>query len=181
MHHNYNHSMMQNVKIVSKILFYLTRFLAILYFLISAHSIIALITKWALTTKDNGKYFQICFPFTQKPFLVGDNNLDYMIFNFLLPLSLYGLFFLLVSNVFKVFFQPKLFTLNGIKHLKWFYLANLIFPSLSVLLASIFTNKVEDPGEFLIVLHFILGIFAYFLAAIFKQGLNLQNEQDLYI
>ena len=173
--------MMQNVKTVSKILFYVTRFLAILYFSISAHSIISLLTKWSLTTKDDGKYFQICYPFTQKPFLVGNNNLGYMIFNFLLPLSLYGLFFLLVSNVFKVFFQPKLFTLNGIKHLKWFYLANLILPSLSVLLASIFTNEVEDPFEFLIMIHFILGVFAYFLSAIFNQGLSLQNEQDLYI
>ena len=172
---------MQNVKTVSKILFYVTRFLAILYFSISAHSIIALITDWSLTTKDNGKYFQICYPFTQKPFLVGENNLGYMIFNFLLPLSLYGLFFLLVSNIFKVFFQPKLFTLNGIKHLKRFYLGNLILPSLSVLLASIFTNKVEDPFEFLIMIHFILGVFTYFLAAIFNQGLSLQNEQDLYI
>jgi Protein of unknown function (DUF2975) len=172
---------MQNVKTVSKILFYITRFLAIFYFTISAHSTIALLTKWSLITKDNGKYFQICYPFTQKPFLLGDNNLGYMIFNFLLPLSLYGLFFLLVSNVFKVFFQPKLFTTNGVKHLKRFYLANLILPSLAVLLASIFTNKVEDPAEFLIMIHFILGVFAYFLAAIFKQGLSLQNEQDLYI
>ena len=172
---------MQNVKTVSKILFYVTRFLAILYFSISAHSTIALITKWSLTTKNNGRYFQIFYPFTQKPFLVGDNNLGYMIFNFLLPLSLYGLFFLLASNVFKVFFQPKLFTLNGIKHLKRFYLGNLVFPSLTVLLASIFTNNVEDPAEFLIMIHFILGIFAYFLAAIFKQGFSLQNEQDLYI
>lgn len=173
--------MMQNVKTISKILFYITRFLAILYFSISVHSMIALITKWSLKLKDNGKYFQICYPFTQKPFLVGDNNLGYMIFNFLLPMSLYGLFFLLVSNVFKVFFQPKLFTVIGVKHLRLFYLANLILPSLTVLLASIFTNKVEDPAEVLIMIHFILGIFAYFLAAIFKQGLKLQNEQDLYI
>lgn len=172
---------MQNVKTVSKILFYVTRFLAILYFSISAHSTIALITKWSLIIKDSGKYFAICYPFTEKPFLLGDNNFEYIIFNFLLPLSLYGLFFLLVSNVFKVFYQPKLFTHNGVKHLKRFYLANLILPSLTVLLASIFTNNVEDPAEFLIMIHFILGIFSYFLAAIFTQGLSLQNEQDLYI
>lgn len=171
---------MNSVKIISKILFYVTRFLAILYFAMSLHSIISLSTKWSLNIKDNGKYFQVCFPFTNKPFLNGEYYTEYIVFYFLVPISLYGLFFLLVSNVFKVFFQPKLFTEYGVKQLKLFYLGNLILPSLTALITSIFT-KVEDPTEILILLHFILGIFAYFLAAIFRQGLNLQKEQDLFI
>jgi hypothetical protein len=31
------------------------------------------------------------------------------------------------------------------------------------------------------VLHLIMGIFVWFVAAIFKQGIQLQNEQDLFI
>lgn len=171
---------MNKVKIISRILFYLTRFLSVFYFWMPAHSILALLTGWSLTFKENGKYFNVCWPFTQKPFLVGDYNIGYIVFEFLIPLSLYGLFFLLVGNVFKIFFQDKMFTPNNVRHLKRFYWANLILPGVAVLLASIFA-ELDELAEILIALHFFLGIFAYFLAAIFKQGLNLQNEQDLFI
>lgn len=171
---------MKTTYIVSKILFYVTRFLAIVYFALALYSILTLITGWSLTFKDNGKYFQVCYPFTNHPLMLGDYNLPYIIFDFLSPLSLYGLFFLLISNVFKIFFQPKLFTQNGINHLRRFYLTNLILPSVVIFLASFFVSLDNEVSIF-IVLHFMLGVFAYFLAAIFKQGLNLQNEQDLFI
>ena len=171
---------MKTTHIVSKILFYITRFLAIVYFSLSFYSLLTLSTGWFLNFKDNGKYFQICYPFTYHPLMLGDYNVPYIIFDFLSPLSLYGLFFLLISNVFKVFFQPKLFTENGIKHLKRFYLANLFLPGIIIFISSIFVSLDNEISIF-IVLHFMLGVFAYFLAAIFKQGLNLQNEQDLFI
>lgn len=171
---------MKTTYIVSKILFYITRFLAIVYFTLALYSLLTLLTGWSLNFKDNGKYFQICYPFTDHPLMLGDYNLPYIIFDFLSPLSLYGLFFLLISNVFKIFFQPKLFTQNGINHLKRFYLTNLILPSVVIFLASFFVSLDNEVSVF-IVLHFMLGVFAYFLAAIFKQGLNLQNEQDLFI
>ncbi|TDO69933.1 DUF2975 family protein [Flavobacterium chryseum] len=171
---------MKTTYIVSKILFYVTRFLAIVYFTLALYSLLTLLTGWSLNFKDNGKYFQICYPFTDHPLMLGDYNLPYIIFDFLSPLSLYGLFFLLISNVFKIFFQPKLFTQNGINHLRRFYLTNLILPSVVIFLASFFVSLDNEVSIF-IVLHFMLGVFAYFLAAIFKQGLNLQNEQDLFI
>ena len=171
---------MKTTYIVSKILFYVTRFLAIVYFILALYSLAALITGWSLTFKENEKYFQVCYPFTEHPLMLGNYNIPYIIFDFLSPLTLYGLFFLLSSNVFKVFFQPKLFTQNGISHLRRFYLANLILPGITIFLASIFVSLDNEVSIF-IVLHFMLGIFAYFLAAIFKQGLNLQNEQDLFI
>lgn len=171
---------MKTTYIVAKILFYVTRFLAIVYFTLGLYSVLTLITGWSLTFKDGGKYFQVCYPFTNHPLMLGDYNLPYIIFDFLSPLSLYGLFFLLISNVFKIFFQPKLFTQNGINHLRRFYLTNLILPSVVIFLASFFVSLDNEVSIF-IVLHFMLGVFAYFLAAIFKQGLNLQNEQDLFI
>ncbi|MDX6188655.1 DUF2975 domain-containing protein [Flavobacterium sp. Fl-318] len=171
---------MKTTHLVSKILFYITRFLAVLYFALAAYSALALTTGWFLNFREGGKYFQICYPFTNHPLMLGDYNTPYIIFEFLSPLSLYGLFFLLISNVFKVFFQPKLFTQNGITHLRQFYLANLFIPGIVILLSSIFVSLDNEVAIF-IVLHFMLGIFAYFLAAIFKQGLSLQNEQDLFI
>jgi Protein of unknown function (DUF2975) len=171
---------MKSTRLLSKVLFYVTRLLSVIYFGMSALSLIALTTGWSLKIKDEGKHFQVCFPFTQNPFLLGDNNLPYMIFDFLLPIGLYGLFFLLVSNVFKVFFQPKLFTEYGVKHLKRFYLANLILPISTIILSTFFVET-DDAAFVLIVLHAILGVFAFLLAAIFKQGVQLQTEQDLII
>ncbi len=171
---------MNNVKLVSRFLFFITRFLAGFYFLMFTHSGIALLTGWSLKFKENGKYFQVCFPFTKTAILNGDYNIPYIFLEFLIPMALYGLFFLLLGNVFKVFFQPRLFTNTGITHLKRFYLGNFIIPTVMVLLVS-FIDEPEIDGVMIIVLHAIIGVFAYFLAAIFKQGLVLQNEKDLFI
>jgi hypothetical protein len=143
-------------------------------------SVFALTTGLGLGFSKEKKYFHVFYPFTTTHFLNGDYNLPYIVFTFLLPMSLYGLFFLLVSNVFKVFFQPRLFTQYGIGHLKGFYLANLIIPGAAILLTRFFT-EVDDAAVVFIVLHFILGVFAFFLAAIFRQGVLLQNQQDLII
>jgi hypothetical protein len=172
---------MKNVKIIATTLYYITRLLAILYLATTLYSIISLLTEWNYFTKDNGKHFTVCFPFTETPFLNGENNWAYKIFNFIIPIGFYGLFFLLVSNVFNVFKQPKLFTVYGVNQLRWFYLSNMTIPWMTILLATIFYGKIEEGLEWVAIIHFFLGVFAYFLAAIFKQGLQLQNEQDLFI
>jgi hypothetical protein len=172
---------MKKVRIISAVLYFITRIIAVLYLLATLYSLISILTGWNYITKDNGHYFTICYPFTETPFLNGENHWGYKIFNFLVPIGSYGIFFLLVSNVFNVFRQPKLFTQYGITQLKWFYLANIFVPPLTILLASIFAGEVEEGLEWVAVIHFFLGVFAYFLAAIFRQGFNLQNEQDLFI
>lgn len=172
---------MKNVNIIAAILFYITRFVAILYLITTLYSLISILTEWSFITKENDKYFSICYPFTDTPFLNGENHWGYKIFNFLIPIGFYGLFFLLVSNVFNVFKQVKLFTEYGVRQLKYFYLSNIFIPPFTILLAAVFAGDIEEGLEWVAVIHFFLGVFAYFLAAIFKQGLHLQNEQDLYI
>ena len=172
---------MKNVKIISTILFYITRIVAMVYILITIHALFSLVFEWSYITIDNGKYFAVCYPFTETRFLLGENNWDYKVFEFLVPLGSYGIFFLLVSNVFNVFKQPKLFTKYGVNQLKWFCLANIFVPLLIIILTLIFTGNIEDGLEWIALIHFFLGVFAYFFYAIFKQGFNLQNEQDLYI
>lgn len=172
---------MKSVKIIATSLFYITRIFAILYLIITLYLLVSLLTEWSYFTKDSEKYFTICYPFTDTPFLNGENNWAYKVFNFLVPIGFYGLFFLLVSNVFHVFKQPKLFTKYGVNQLKYFYLANLTLPWMTILLASIFAGEIEEGLELVAIIHFFLGVFVYFLAAIFKQGLKLQNEQDLFI
>lgn len=172
---------MKNVKIISAILFYITRIVAIIYILVTIYSIFSLITEWSYITQENGKYFAVCYPFTETRFLLGENTWSYKIFNFLIPIAFYGVFFLLASNIFNVFKKPKLFTEYGMKQLKWFCLVNISVPSAIILLAYAFADNIEEGMKWVVVTHFFLGVFAYFFYAIFRQGVNLQNEQDLYI
>lgn len=172
---------MKKVKIISTILFYPVRILAIVYLIVTLYSAISVFTEWSYITRESGMYFSVCYPFTDTPFLNGHNSMSYKLFNFLIPIGFIGIFFLILSNIFNVFRQPKLFTDYGVKQLKWFCLINIFILPVNILLASIFTDKIEEGLDIVAVVVFILGIFSLFLAAIFKQGLNLQNEQDLYI
>jgi hypothetical protein len=172
---------MKSVRLISQVLFYVTRLLSILYAAIFLHAFIAIIFKTGhYNITANGNRFEIYYPFTSKPFLLGDNHTTYILFDFLLLLISYGLFFLLLSNVFNGFAQPKLFTKKGYKYLRWFYLCNLLIPLVILLLLSIF-YIVSSEATIIVLLHMVAGIFAWFLAVIFRQGLQLQNEQDLFI
>jgi hypothetical protein len=93
---------------------------------------------------------------------------------------LYGLFFFLAAGTFKVFSKEPLFTQKGVNALSWFYRGNLLVPLLFLVLGSCYV-PIEEEGVVLTMVHFVLGIFAYFLAAIFKKGVQLQQEQDLII
>jgi hypothetical protein len=171
---------MNSAKSIAKILYYICLVLAIFYLTTILYAVLCLLTRFGISAYGEGQYLHINYPFTNNPFLNIDNNLPYIIFSFLLPLILYGVFFWLAANVFKVFFQTKLFTQQNIFNLRRFYMLNLIVPVIAAVLASVFV-PVESAIWVLVVVHGILGIFTYFLAAIFKQGLNLQNEQDLII
>lgn len=170
---------MKSVRLVSKFLFLITRIAATGYFLSFLLSAIAFATNWNLNLIDEQRRFEIYYPFTKSPYLLGEFNQGYILM-FLLLLGLYAIFFYLAGNVFKVFTYQKLFTTNGILQLKRFYLGNFIFPSLAILFISFFYH-LDSPVEIFVMLHALLGVFTYFLAAIFKQGVNLQNEQDLII
>lgn len=171
---------MKRVKIVSKILYYLSALLAVVYSGMVLYSAICLLSGWNLRAYGAGNYLHILYPFTDKPLMNIDNNLPYILFSFLLPLTLYSLFFWITCGVFRVFFQPKLFTTKNVIRLQRFYGFNLIAPITAVLFAAIFV-PVESLIWALVVVHLLLGVFAYFLAVIFRQGLQLQNEQDLFI
>jgi len=168
------------VKTVSKLLFYISRILAAAYLGTTLYALICLLFHWNTSPYGGGKYLHINYPFTQQPFLNIDDNYPYIIFSFLMPLGLYGTFFWWASNVFKVFFQSRLFTQQNIVHLRRFYLLNLTVPIAATALSSFFV-PIEGAVWALVTVHFVLGAFAYFLAAIFQQGLHLQREQDLII
>ncbi|MFN1217716.1 DUF2975 domain-containing protein [Chryseobacterium kwangjuense] len=171
---------MNQTKIISKILYYICSVLSVGYLVMVAYSVFCLATGYGITPYKNGQYIHINFPFTQQPFLNIEDNYPYIIFSFLSVLTSYGIFFWLSAVVFRIFFQEKLFTADHIRQLTIFYRYNIFIPLPLVILASFFV-EVESVVWGLVFIHFMLGIFCLFLANIFKQGLHLQNEQDLFI
>lgn len=169
---------MRKTALVSKVLYTITRILAWLYLITGLYGAFSWISKTNIQVQ--GYQTIINFPFTDSSFLILDSDTPYLLFAFLLPVFSYALFFWLLSRVFKVFFQNRLFTLGNIGHLKRFYMANLFLPTLLIGLSSLFI-EIENEIYLIAVLHLFLGIFIFIISEIFNQGLTLQNEQDLYI
>ncbi len=175
-----NTYLMNQTKIISRILYYLCMLLSAGYVLIFLYSAVCLLTGFAVHSYDHNRYLQIGDPLAGHPWLTVENNPAYILLSFLTVLLAYGIFFALSAGVFRVFFQQKLFTQKNIAVLKKFYLYNIFFPLPAALVAARFV-EVEHVIWGLVFIHFMLGIFCLFLANIFSQGLHLQNEQDLFI
>lgn len=171
---------MNHTKIISQTLFVVCCLLATGYLATTLYSVFCLLTGSGTTPYEDNSYLHINFPFTVTPFLNIENNTAYKVFSFLMPLLLYGFFFLLSARVFRIFFQPRYFTLENLARLRYFYVANVFIP-LPLTVISAFFVEVNPAIWLLVFVHFMLGIFSLLLANIFRQGLNLQRDQDLFI
>ena len=170
---------MKTVRFIARLLLALTRVLTAGYALSFLLSCLALSTGWSLHLIEANRRFEIFYPFTHVPYLLGEYNTGYILM-FLLLLALYALFFFLVGNVFKVFTQPELFTPFGIRQLRWFYIGNLVLPMAAAVIIGL-CYGIDAAVVILVILHMILGVFTYFMASIFEQGLLLQSENDLIL
>jgi hypothetical protein len=121
--------------------------------------------------------FEIFYPFSKTVFLVGDYTSSFLLSN-LVTISFYILFLWLLGGVFGAFRKSKIFTSKGVLRLSRFYIVNLLVPLLFLGLLVIFGEDMIDMLR-ISLLHLVIGVFAFFMAAIFKQGLVLQEEQDL--
>jgi hypothetical protein len=170
---------MQKVRVIATGLFYLSRIIALPYLLTAAYALISIVFKTpAFSLFDGGKRFVINYPFTSNRFLIGDDYSFGYILDMIAFMGLYGLFFWLLSNVFKTFREQKLFTPKGVKRLTIFYLFNFLTP-LPFLVMHMIQGYEVGSVVVITILHAVLGVFAYFMAVIFSRGLHLQNEQDL--
>lgn len=125
--------------------------------------------------------FEILIPFTDHPIFLGHYTIWGMI-EIPLAMSLYGIFFYLLGQIFNAFRQEKLFTPQAIKALMRFARANVLLPPAFLFFLYLHTDYLVEGGEILVTgLHFLLAVFAFFQAAIFKEGFSLQQEQDLTI
>ncbi len=172
---------MKKVYIISKLGYWITQILTGFYILIVVYAAFVLGFKnSALSIIDNGERFQIFFPFTKQPFLLGFYNALYILVRFFLVMICYGAFFWLLSRVFDVFTKEKLFTQKAYQRLRRFYIINLCAPIVLLVLFH-FLFSVDKGDTMIVFLHMLLGVFIFFLAAIFKKGLTLQENQDLII
>lgn len=173
---------MKTVRLTATVLFYFSRAGAYLFLgtALYAAAVVLLYyyiaARW-LPIEVKGQYFTLFYPFTAKAFLLGDYTTSYLFTNLSIVIF-YGFFLWLLSDVFRAFRQQKLFTEKSVTRLSRFYITNLIVPILFLLLVVKFQNEMSDLIR-IIFLHLVIGVFAFFMAAIFKQGLILQEEQDL--
>jgi hypothetical protein len=173
---------MQTVKLLAKVLYHLTRILAVIYSAVGLYAVIVILL-YKLTSSASvpiniaDQKFTIYLPFSKIPFLLGDYA-SYYLLPMLLLVCFYSIFFWLLSGVFSAFKQAKLFVPKGIVQLSRFYKSNLIIPAI-ILIVSIICNYGVGDMITLTFLHMVLGVFAFFMAVMFKQGLLLQEEQDL--
>lgn len=173
---------MKTVRPVAGILFYLSRFASIVVLLIASYALFVILiyeknpASW-LPISVSGDTFQIFYPFTRKVFLLGDYKTSYLVGN-LSTIFFYGVFLYMLGSVFHAFMQEKLFTRKGVVQLSRFYIINLVVPVVFIVLLAVFGQELIDIVR-IIMLHLVIGVFAFFMAAIFKQGVVLQEEQDL--
>jgi hypothetical protein len=164
---------MKSLRLTAGILSPVAKLIAVLFSLVSLYALVVIVLSLIAPGANmvpihvgEGR-FEIYYPFTRSPFLLGDYTAGYLV-PMLLTVCFYSLFFWLLSGVFDAFRQEKLFV----------YISNLTLPLLILLVAVIYRMGEADM-LMIAVLHAVLGIFAYFMAAIFKEGVLLQEEQDL--
>ncbi|MDY8135072.1 DUF2975 domain-containing protein [Aquimarina sp. 2201CG5-10] len=164
-------------KSLSTILFYSTRLITIGYGIFLILIIISLISNNFIITETND--IQIKIPFTNSV-IKGDYSLKTLI-GILCFLIFYASFFYTLSLIFKTFGAEKLFTEEAIKYLKRFTILNLILPVAYILIGAIINSSITPDDVVPGLLHIGLGIFSWFIAAIFTLGFTIQEENELTI
>ena len=171
---------MKRVRNLAVALYYLSRIAAILFVTISAYILLIIVLSAfgikGLPVDIDNAHFVIFLPFSKIPFLLGDYNNTFLSVS-ISTLTLYAIFLWLLSAVFNVFKQQKIFVPQSAKCFKNFYLFNFYIPLLYVCCLIIFKLELRD-AVIIVLLHLMISVFIFFMATIFQQGLVLQEEQD---
>jgi len=173
---------MRPVRAIANFLYHITRIASLLFTITALYALVIMMLSMHTGIKDlpieiKDGSFVIFYPFTRSPFLLGDYTTSYLVTT-IMTVALYGIFLWLLSAVFKAFRQQRLFVPVNVSRLHRFYLFNFIMPVVFLLCLISFGLDVRD-ALIIVFLHLMIGVFAFFMAAIFKQGLVLQEEQDL--
>ena len=171
---------MKRVRDLATLLYYISRLAAWVFIIVGAYILITvLLYGWGiqgLPIETDRNHFTIFLPFSKVPFLLGDYTRAYLSVT-LSILILYAIFLWLLSTVFQVFKQQKIFIPKSMRRLRNFYLFNFYIPVLYIVCLILFRLELRD-AFIIVLLHLMISVFIFFMATIFKQGLVLQEEQD---
>src|SRR5688572_29031527 len=124
---------MVTARFIARLLAFLCKILGILYLATATYGAAVLLlakntnASWVPFRVLENDRFEIFYPFTKEPFLLGDAAGPY--FLVLLGMAfLYGGFFLLLARVFDAFQQEKWLTVKSVSRLTRFYVSNLVAP-----------------------------------------------------
>jgi hypothetical protein len=173
---------MKFAKLLASTLFYLSRIASLFYGLLGLYVggvlLLSRVTSnLPLEIHDGG--FTIFYPFTRTPFFLGDYEQSFIITS-LVAIFIYALFLWWLGEVFNAFRGVRLFTRQNVLRLWRFCMLNLAAPVLAILLLVIIGQSYSN-AIMIALLHILLGVFTFFIVTIFKQGLELQEEQDLIL
>lgn len=164
-------------KSLSTVLFYSTRCIIIGYGIFLLCIIISLLSGNFVISDEN--MLKIHIPFSSS--VIKAVYTSTALIAIICFTTFYASFFLILSLIFKTFSAEKLFTEEAIKYLRWFTILNLILPIIYLIVPIIINNKITPDYIIPGLLHIGLGIFAAFIATIFKMGFTLQEENELTI
>lgn len=165
-------------KSLSHYLFYAGRLATLGSLMLISFILISLITN---NYEMANNQFQIAIPFFSETYIKGFYRPN-IIITITLSMLFLSVFFFTLSNIFKTFKAPKLFTKRAIKQLNYFAFLNLVVAPLLLLTIDFFIMEKQQIGNvFNYLLTFILGVFLLFISVVFKQGFQVQNENDLTI
>ncbi|NER17114.1 DUF2975 domain-containing protein [Spongiivirga citrea] len=162
---------------ISKLLYYVTMAVVIGYGVFIGFVAFALITNRFELTDDNRFKIKILFV---DSYVMGALD-GKTIVVLLLFLAYYLLYFLLLLRILKAFKSDALFTNSIIKRLDWFTYFNLLFPVATFIGVLIMGDGKLNDEVVYGMFHILIAIFSGFISAIFKQGFQLQQENDLTI
>jgi hypothetical protein len=173
---------MKTARRIATISYYLSRTAALLFTLTLVYAVAVVVlaqstsAQWLPVERTSPDLLTLFFPFTHSPFMLVETSSSYTISYFTI-FAFYTSFLWLLSGVFYAFRQERLFTRAGVRRLTRFYLIN----GIPILILLFFIVWKQDAADILrlSILHLIIGVFAFFMAAIFSHGVILQEEQDL--
>ena len=173
---------MKAAKLLANVLFHLSRLAALLYAAIAFY-VGAVLLLFSVTGKGpiavSDSRFTVYYPFTGKPFFLGEYSLSFIVVS-IVSMFIYVLFIWLLSEVFNAFRGERLFTPGNVKRLWRFSMLNLLTPAAGIAFLLV-VGELYSSAIMIAMLHLLIGVFAFFMLTIFKQGLELQQEQDLIL
>jgi hypothetical protein len=173
---------MKIVRLMAGLLYFITKLLAWVSSLIAGYYLVIMVLAQyvdgsKLPLAISGESYVVFYPFTKSPFLIGEYNGPFIISS-LVTMVLYSLFLWFLTGVFNAFRKDRLFTQRNVRRLSRFYRLNFIGP-VGCIIVLVLLGWQLNNAIVIALLHVLAGVFAFFMAAIFKEGLILQEEQDL--